>query len=241
MRSLMRSSRVARRASPLVRRLASESKKKRVVSSFGPGPRGKGDVDFPTLACWSCDQVFNPKNELFCNSCSKLQPQLAEKTYFELFDLPVSLRVDPSKLERKFQFLQKSIHPDMYASKSPEEQEIAKSRSATASEAYSTLKNPIHCAKYVLGMKGVDLESHKLDDQGLLMEIMEEQEALQDADGKQLREKADAFSRLSARCLNDAEKLLQDHGDGALEPITSLVIRAQYYDKLAKDAYELSS
>ena len=144
--------------------------------------------------------------------------------------------VDLPRLERTFQNLQKSVHPDMYASKSAEEQAIARIRSAAASEAYTTLRDPISRAKYVLGMKGVDMESLKLRDQGLLMEIMEEQEAIQEMSLPDLEKKIIEFRQTASKCLNDADALLRDHGDEALSPITSLVIRAQYFDKLARDS-----
>ncbi len=62
------------------------------------------------------------------------------ETYFELFELPVSLVLDSKVLERKFQALQRQVHPDMYATKTEKEQQIAIARSAAASEAYQTLK-----------------------------------------------------------------------------------------------------
>lgn len=210
-------------------------------SPFGPGPSAKKAVDFPSMPCWSCDQLFNPQNELFCNGCEKLQPMLNEQSYFELFGLPVALALDLHQLEKRFQQLQKSIHPDMYVSRGDEEQAIAKGRSAAASEAYATLRNPISRAKYVLGMLGVDLESHTLDDQQLLMEIMDHQEEVEDArgDAKLLQKQAESFITEQNRALAQAQELYERHGEDALEPLTKLVIRAQYYDKLARDAQVL--
>lgn len=227
------------------RRLAVGSRRPRPLqSSIGPGPsQQEKRQSYPSMPCWSCEQVFNPSNDLFCNGCAKLQPQVKEQNYFQLFSLPVSLALDLSLLERRFQQLQKSVHPDLYASKTEAEQVIARARSAAAGEAYSTLRNPLLRARYVLAMKGVDLESHTLNDQELLMEIMEQQEALDEiaADGDRMAQKAAEFLALSKQCIRDAEDLLEKHGDGALQPVTHLIIKAQYYDKLGQDAQKMAA
>jgi molecular chaperone HscB len=143
-------------------------------------------------------------------------------------------------LERKFQALQRQVHPDMFVTKTPEEQGIATARSAGASEAYQTLKDPLSRARYVLGMRGVDLEVQKVQDSELLMEVMEVQEKLDDiSDKEELQRMVDELSAKVDRCLKEAQELLEYQGDIALVPATQLVIRAQYFYKLKQDGEKL--
>lgn len=81
---------------------------------LGPGPQLPDKAGhFPGAPCWSCEQVFNPSNEMFCNGCNKLLPLLKEENYFQLLGLPVSLYVDRETLERNFQNMQRKVHPGM--------------------------------------------------------------------------------------------------------------------------------
>lgn len=164
--------------------------------------------------------------------------------YFELLALPVSLYVDQHKLERNFQNLQRLVHPDRFASKSAEEQRVAMARSAAANEAYQTLRDPMARSRYVLAMRGIDLDECPLKDPELLMEIMEERESLEaikespDAD-KVVQEALKRYQSVIDESLRSAEDLLQSHGDDALTPVTHFIIRVQYYNKLLGDARSL--
>jgi hypothetical protein len=120
-------------------------------TKLGPGPANTSTKanKYPGAPCWSCEQVFNPDNQMFCNGCNKLQPLMREDNFFELLGLPVSLYVDQEQLERNFQNLQRKVHPglgtpfscpricsklqtDRYAQRSEKEREFAASRSSLA-------------------------------------------------------------------------------------------------------------
>ena len=55
--------------------------------------------------------------------------------YFELFDLPVSLNVDKSKLAKKYFELQKKYHPDYFTQATEAEQEEALEKSSAVNKA----------------------------------------------------------------------------------------------------------
>ncbi len=83
-----------------------------VRKPVGPGPQLREKAShFPGAPCWSCEQVFNPTNVMFCNGCNKLLPLLKEENYFQLLGLPVSFYVARDTLERNFQNLQRKVHP----------------------------------------------------------------------------------------------------------------------------------
>ncbi len=112
-------------------------------------------------------------------------------------------------------------------------------------------------AKYFLRMRGVDLETQVIEDKQLLMEIMEEQEALMEMNVEDRKKRASVLEAKVHECLAEAETLLDHHGDLALIPVTQLVknffffffffkllcvqiVRANYYYKLAFDINSLS-
>jgi len=105
-------------------------------------------------ACWSCGAALKHA-ELFCSSCSKIQPLPLNITYFEVFQLPGKLNIDPSALEREFYRLSRKLHPDVFARASQPEQEWSLANSSLLNDAYRTLKDPIKRTEYLLKLEGV--------------------------------------------------------------------------------------
>lgn len=83
---------------------------------------------------------------------------MSELNYFEFLDLPLKLEIDTATLEKKFYAMSRRLHPDRFASKSPEEQEAALAESSRLNDAYRTLKDPILRTQYLLKLEGVELE-----------------------------------------------------------------------------------
>ncbi|MGP8258572.1 MAG: Fe-S protein assembly co-chaperone HscB [Acidobacteriaceae bacterium] len=79
-------------------------------------------------------------------------------TYFTIFSLPPHLVIDLPALEKSFYALSRKLHPDRFASKSPEEQAAALAESSRLNDAYRTLKDPIARTEYLLKLEGVELE-----------------------------------------------------------------------------------
>lgn len=84
--------------------------------------------------------------------------------YFAVFDLPRKLHVDMAQLERRFYGLSRKFHPDVYATKSPEEQQWSLDQTSFLNDAYRTLKNPITRTEYLLRLEGVVFEAAKRED-----------------------------------------------------------------------------
>jgi molecular chaperone HscB len=79
-------------------------------------------------------------------------------TYFDIFSLPAKLAIDLAALEKSFYALSRKLHPDRFASKSPEAQAAALAESSRLNDAYRTLKDPIARTEYLLKLEGVELE-----------------------------------------------------------------------------------
>ena len=149
--------------------------------------------------------------------------------YFELFNIPVSFKVDIVKLQRKFVSLQKKYHPDFFANASVKEQEEALQMSSLANKAIKILQSQEATIRYVLQLKGLlkDDEKYKLPT-GFLMEVMELNELKMDgADDAELQQRTKALQ-------NNIHQIIAPVLDNYLDdvtPIADLELVKEYYFK----------
>ncbi|KAF2863015.1 Co-chaperone Hsc20 [Piedraia hortae CBS 480.64] len=105
------------------------------------------------------------------------------KTYFTLFPQTFppykrNLTPDLKLLRKEFLQLQSVSHPDISSGKS-------KLNSSVINEAYATLRDPLKRAEYILslhGEAGADPEGISGDDGGLLLDVLQAREAVEEAD-----------------------------------------------------------
>lgn len=118
------------------------------------------------------------------------------QNFFQLFELPVSCRVDQAALRLKYMTLQRQFHPDRYAAADEQHRRVAAQIAARVNEAHQTLSNPLKCAEYCLMLDGVDVgvETDTSMDPVFLMEQMEWRESLEDISDAG----AEALPRLSS-------------------------------------------
>ncbi|HEB99091.1 MAG TPA: Fe-S protein assembly co-chaperone HscB [Thiotrichales bacterium] len=167
--------------------------------------------------------------------------------YFALFGLQAGYELDRAELERRFRELQRTVHPDRYASASDQERRIAMQRAAQINEAYRVLRDPLARARYLLELAGgaEDDESATHQDPAFLMEQMELREALESVRGA-----ADPFGELNA--LMDRIRQALDGLEGELgrlfqaEPrdtaaLRDAVRRMQFFRKLEQEAEEIEA
>ena len=102
--------------------------------------------------------------------------------YFELFDVPVSMKLDATVLQQKFYQLSRSYHPDFYSTASAQTQAEILEKSSFINKAYSVLTNPDLLIEYVLmHHQIIDAdEKYQLPNQ-FLMEMMDLNEAVMEA------------------------------------------------------------
>ena len=99
--------------------------------------------------------------------------------YFELFDIPVSLRVDKQLLGKKYFELQKKYHPDFHSLADDEMKEETLEMSSQINRAYKTFLNEDATIKYVLQLHQLLEEEEKYQlPPAFLMEMMELNEEL---------------------------------------------------------------
>src|SRR6185369_7979237 len=113
---------------------------------------------------------------------------------FEILGVPPRFDLDEADLHRRFITASAATHPDRFAD--PVEQSDAAERAALINDAYRTLKDPESRANALLAtLGGPAKEADKELPAGLLMQIMEAREELEDSlrSGEQ-----NAINRLAA-------------------------------------------
>jgi len=105
------------------------------------------------------------------------------RDHFELLGLAPSFALDPSVLESRYRELQGRIHPDRFAAAPEAERRLALQWAARANEAYTTLRDPVDRARYLLGLKGFDTgeETNTSMPPDFLMQQMEWREGVAEA------------------------------------------------------------
>lgn len=102
-------------------------------------------------------------------------------TYFDLFEIPLSLKIDTAALHKKYVELSRRFHPDFFTQATQSEQAEALEKSAMLNKGLKTLQNPDETLKYVLQLKGIMQEEEKYElPPDFLMEVLDINEALMD-------------------------------------------------------------
>lgn len=105
--------------------------------------------------------------------------------YFDIFQIPVQLKVNPAELTEKYFELSRKFHPDFYINEPEEKQQEALEKTALLNKALKTFQQPDETIRYVLQLKGLmdDDEKYQLPPV-FLMEVMEINESLMDDAGE---------------------------------------------------------
>ena len=170
------------------------------------------------------------------------------KNYFELFGLPVGFEVDGAELANRYRELQRATHPDRFASGTEQEKRLSMQGASRINDAYETLKAPLLRARYLLELKGADVQagSGNTADALFLMEQIELREELEAA-----RDKADPYAAV-ADLMSRIEGLIQGRLDemaDCLETSTpeslkqglDILQKLQFLYKLLSQAEELEA
>jgi len=145
--------------------------------------------------------------------------------HFELFDLPVSFKVDKGKLAQKYFELQKKYHPDFFAQGSEYEQEEALEISSQLNKALNILKNEDETIKYVLQLKGLLQEEEKYQlPPAFLMEMMELNEELTENSAQQI-------NSIEKALYTEVEPVISNYNDTKTTVADLLKVKEYYYKK----------
>ncbi len=154
-------------------------------------------------------------------------------TYFELFEIPVQLKVNTVSLSKKFFALSKQFHPDYFASENEQVQAEALEKSALLNQAWKTFQNPDATIKYVLLEKGLLEEEEKYElPPDFLMEVLEINEQLMDADDGAAKESLKStINNLQANIYEPVKEIVEGNQKGATTEKELLQVKEYYYKK----------
>ncbi len=163
---------------------------------------------------------------IFLNQHLKRANQyICTMNYFELFDLPVSFKIDKSKLAQKYFELQKKYHPDFFTQGTEYEQEQALEISSQLNKALKIFKHEDDTIKYVLQLKGLLEEEEKYQlPPAFLMEMMELNEELSESSANQIKE-------LETEIYSEVKHIIENYDDNTDNTADLLKLKEYYYKK----------
>jgi molecular chaperone HscB len=110
---------------------------------------------------------------------------------FDTLGLPARFTIDLNEAEKRYRDLSRALHPDRYVGHSASERRMALSKAIEVNEAWRTLRDPVKRAEALLRRAGVKTTDDKQapTDPDLLMEMMDQREALAETRGARDRAK----------------------------------------------------
>ncbi len=155
--------------------------------------------------------------------------------YFELYELPVSLKVDKAAVTKKYYELSKAFHPDNFSLSDATKQSEALEKTSHINMARKVLANAHKRLAYLLKEKGVIVtdEKYKLPPM-FLGEMMEINEALMEL---QFEPDAKNKEKIIAQVENEVNKLYKtvasffEAEELVLDEASSAQLKDYYYKK----------
>ena len=152
--------------------------------------------------------------------------------YFELFEIPVQLKVNAPLLSTKFFELSKKYHPDYYVNTDSEAQADSLERSALLNKAWKTFQNPDETIKYVLQAKNLLQEEEKYElPPDFLMEVLEINEQLMDMEAAQAPQLGNRIAELQSEIYEPVKEIVGSYKEGVTTEKELLQVKEYYYKK----------
>ena len=152
--------------------------------------------------------------------------------YFELFDIPVSLKIDQQTLSNKYFELQRKFHPDFYTNATEDEREEVLQTSAHINKAYKLFQSTEETIKYVLEQKNLLTEEEKYElPPAFLMEMMELNEALMEVEDSGFEETEVKIRQFENALYDHVRIIIEGYDDGITTDEQLLQVKDYYYKK----------
>ena len=152
--------------------------------------------------------------------------------YFELFEIPVSLIVDQSKLSTQYFALQKKYQPGFFTNADKEEQAEVLEQSSMINKGFNILKDPDNTIKYVLQIKGLLKEEEKYElPPDFLIEMKELNEALMDDDILIIEEVETKIFQLQKSLYHEVQQTIEGYSDDTIAEAQLLQVKDYYFKK----------
>lgn len=195
--------------------------------------------------CNKCGTT-NTVAALQCQQCHALQPLPASVDFYDVLGMPYNTvpangwRIDQRELKALWRRTMAIAHPDRLVNKDQDEQQLGAQQSAIVNKAYETLDQPLSRALYLLQRAGVESveEGMSVEDPSLLMEVMELQETLQDAEDQATVDQVGAANQEHLRdVLHELDAAFAaPHTD--TDRIRQLAVQLRYWTNIEKAVRE---
>jgi len=171
--------------------------------------------------------------------------------YFEVFDLPKILGIDPGVLEKKFHELSRKYHPDFFTTSPAEDKQKALAMTSLLNDAYRTLRHPVRRVEYLLELEGFKSDGSKVP-KSFLMEMFEINEQVEEVKSgaatpaqieavrSDIESRAARFDAQIEKESEEWDRLVNSHAPDAelgaqLSRLTELLSESSYIRNLERD------
>jgi molecular chaperone HscB len=156
--------------------------------------------------------------------------------YFELYDMPVSMKPDAQQVKQKFYELSRRYHPDFYTNASEQEQTEILEKSSLVNKAFKVLQQPDETIKYVLQLHGLLEEEEKYQLPGsFLAEMLDlnEQiaEAKMESDTVALKQIQNIIHDIQSDLYEPVKQIVEHYQEGVTTKEELLQVKDYYYKK----------
>lgn len=153
--------------------------------------------------------------------------------YFDLFELPVQLKIDKSSIGPRFFELSRKYHPDYFVNEGSDAQAEALEKSAMLNKAFKTFQNEDETIKYVLQHKGLLEEEEKYElPPVFLMEVLDINEQLMDADDESVAASLHtSINNLQNEIYAPVQPVIENYKEGITTEKELLQVKEYYYKK----------
>ena len=149
--------------------------------------------------------------------------------YFELFAIPVSLKVDKSPLAKKYFELQKQYHPDFFTQSDEAAQKEALETSSIINKALKVLQQPDATIQYVLQLKGLLEENEKYNlPPDFLMDMMDLNEKLTEEASEVFKE---SVNQIETDIYNEVKNIIETYNNEAITMENLQKVKEYYFKK----------
>lgn len=151
--------------------------------------------------------------------------------YFELFELPQGFFPDPAIVRKKYYELSRKFHPDFFVQQGEVAREQAEEKLKEVHAAYTVLSDAGKTMAYLLELEtGMIAEEKYALSPDFLMEMMELNEALQEAETAEARaEVTKSILDKKRELYENIKPMLEAYQPGVLSPEAMLPIKEYYY------------
>ena len=154
---------------------------------------------------------------------------LCTMNYFDLFGIPITLKVDKTILAKKYFELQREFHPDFYTQSDESEQQAALEKSAQINKGLKVLQQQDSTIQYVLQLKGLLAENEKYAlPPAFLLEMMDLNENLLEQDPATITKEV---AQLEEHLQQEVKDIIDNYHNDSISTENLVKVKEYYFKK----------